>query len=656
MIFKATLFLFLLLLLPIIYKLLIHAQRRNLDAFKRLRGAIGNTEISRRKTILRVAALGSLIVALARPVWNPHPVPATLQGRDLVIALDISRSMLAADIYPDRLESARFVLLETLPSLRGQRLALITFAGSASVRVPLTLDHNFMRYVLERIQTSDAEVGSTSLQAAIEKTLDIVLSESERGRQDMIILTDGEDHISDVDKVADQLREWGARVLIIGIGDPVQGAPLPAIDAGQGWMRYKGEEVISRLDESTLKRLADASPGIVYYPARTAAFDLLKLYNELLAETAELKVGDEVGNEFDEGYQYFIALGIVLLLLAAGGRVTTTAVLCLLLVGCDSRRKMREPPAEYHQRMQTGINDWSVLQSMVADNPALALTMLDGAREEFLQAAMLSSGDMRAARYITGVSAQMRAVEEKVRELQQKERQIEQSIEQLVKQLRELTLREEKLARDARIMLRAYPPPKEDEKIARASVAAAEQQPITEGTAEVVGGIDALRERVRQIIGGAFEHADSDAVTEFDEVAELLKSAAGSQKEIAEQLALQQPALNKAADALVVAARAMRQSLELLSEAQKQDDSGDQDQSEMDEWEFEEDVDWSESSDEASMSMPIRSSTFNSALNNRDIPVPNYTAEEILAEEQKNLSERSRKKESRAGARVEKNW
>jgi Ca-activated chloride channel homolog len=376
----------------------------------------------------------------------------------------------------------------------------------------------------------------------------------------------------------------------------------------------------------------------------------------LLAETAELKVGDEARNEFDEGYQYFIALGIVLLLLAARGRMTTMAMLCLLIIGCDSCRKMREPPAEYHQRMQAGINAWSVLQSVIADNPELALTMLDGAREEFLKAAMLSPGDMQAACYITGVSAQMCAVEAKVRELQQSERQVEQSIEQLVKQLRELTLREEKLARDARTMLRAYPPPKEDEKIAHAAVVAAEQQPIAAGTAEVVSGIETLQERVRQIIGGAFEHADSAAVTEFDEVAELLKSAAGSQKEIAEQLALQKPALNKAADALVVAARVMRQSLELLSQAQKQDDAGNQDQSEMDEWEFEEDVEWSESSDDASMPMSIRSSSFNSALNNRDIPVPNYTAEEILAEEQKNLSERSRKKESRAGARVEKNW
>ncbi|MDD2601293.1 MAG: VWA domain-containing protein, partial [Kiritimatiellae bacterium] len=296
MTFKAPLFFICLLALPLIYHLLRAAERRAMDAIQQLRGGPerGRVKSGHRRIALKIGMLLMTIIALAQPRWNPHPIPAgNFKGRDLVIALDISRSMLAADLYPSRLEAARFVLLESLPALKGQRIGVVTFAGSSAVRVPLTLDHNFVRYALERLSTSDADVGSTSLQAAIEKALDIVLDEAERGQQDLIIFTDGEDHISNLEQVAERLREWGARVLIIGLGDPVEGARIPALNGEDGeWMSYQGQEVISRLDETTLNQLAAVSPAVIYFPARTKPFDLLTLYRRVLAETDELVIGD----------------------------------------------------------------------------------------------------------------------------------------------------------------------------------------------------------------------------------------------------------------------------------------------------------------------------------------------------------------------------
>ena len=120
-----------------------------------------------RRDWLTLASLICVVVALARPQWSPRPYETERRGRDLVIALDVSRSMLAADIFPSRLEMARIAIHEALPALSGQRVSLVTFAGSALVRVPLTLDHGFVRYVLERADPSDMDLGSTSLAGGI---------------------------------------------------------------------------------------------------------------------------------------------------------------------------------------------------------------------------------------------------------------------------------------------------------------------------------------------------------------------------------------------------------------------------------------------------------------------------------------------------------
>jgi len=214
MILKAPWMLALLLILPILGKLAAHAHRKQMESAAKLRGEKKVSNVWKKLTALKLASFAAIILALAQPAWNPRPGPAGMQGRDLVIALDISRSMLAADVFPSRLDASKIAIFESLDFLRGQRIGLITFAGAASVRVPLTLDHNFVRYMLERAQPSDADVGSTSLQSAIEKAIDVVLKESKQGQQDLIVFTDGEDYLSDIETTADELRDCGARVLI----------------------------------------------------------------------------------------------------------------------------------------------------------------------------------------------------------------------------------------------------------------------------------------------------------------------------------------------------------------------------------------------------------------------------------------------------------
>ena len=235
MIFHHPEMLLLLAILPMLGKLLTRAQKKQAEAAAKLRGekpfskhwtrakrerprerGAVTAGSGKKQLVLQLGSLAALILALAQPAWNPHPGPAGMRGRDLVIALDISRSMLAQDVFPSRLDGAKIALFESLDHLNGQRIGLITFAGAASVRVPLTLDHNFVRYMLDRAQPSDADVGSTSIQSAIEKAIDVVLKESETGKQDVILLTDGEDLLSDIEKTAEELRDCGARVLMVG--------------------------------------------------------------------------------------------------------------------------------------------------------------------------------------------------------------------------------------------------------------------------------------------------------------------------------------------------------------------------------------------------------------------------------------------------------
>jgi hypothetical protein len=223
--------------------------------------------------------------------------------------------------------------------------------------------------------------------------------------------------------------------------------------------------------------------------------------------------------------------------------------------------------------------------------------------------------------------------------------------------LQELIIRESELSRKSQQLLRKRPPPPLEEKRELAVESVEEQDLVASGTREVLGSVRTLQDKIRKMIGDAFGDEKQPASTEYDEVAALLTAAGKSQNDVSEQLGLETPNWIRAGNSLVVATRKMQQALELLAD-QSSDNSGNQsmDQNNMDDWDFEEDMEWSDSQDPAALSMPIRSQSFNSALNNRNIPVPNYSAEEILAEEEANMLKRSRQNESRAGAKVEKNW
>lgn len=231
---------------------------------------------------LRIYALICLIIALARPGYNPQPLAQQARGRDVVIALDVSRSMLAADLQPSRLAVAKQSVRDLLDAVSNQRVGLIAYGGSASILCPLTRDRNFVRYMLEQAGPHSVDFGGSQLQAAIEKALDQVFDATNLANSDLIILSDGGNHADTEQALAEMIQSNELRTHIIGLGDPLEASAIALKDTNDQtvYIKYKGEIVRSKLEDSALTSLAAKSEWIQYHAMATTAFDLGKLYTQ----------------------------------------------------------------------------------------------------------------------------------------------------------------------------------------------------------------------------------------------------------------------------------------------------------------------------------------------------------------------------------------
>lgn len=633
---------------------------------------------------LRLAALGCVILALARPQWSPQPCETDIQARDLVIALDLSRSMLAADVAPSRLEAARIAIHEALPAWAGQRIALVTFAGSASVRVPLTLDHGFVRYMLERVDPSDVDLGSTSLEAAFEKVLGAVMTGPVRGRCDLVMFTDGEDHLSDLDKTAERLARSGARVLIVGLGDPVQGARVPDASGAPGpWMQYREAEVISRLDEGSLAKLAGKNSKATFYPARTRPFDLVALYEGLISgASADGAAGELRQVRYAEGYPYLLGLSVALWLASSPWGLPAFCRLLPLLVvllsaGCG-RRSDEATEAAFRGRLRRGVELAGHAQEQSGLDPVSARSLLVDARESFLCAALLRPGDLETARQITAVTRRLREFDAALEKQRAAEDKRHAKLGELIRQLEALALRQTRLSQQsARLLARRLVPASadlsnssesdndmsEEYPIASnsndrrlAATAAGEQQAVEEGTALILDTVTLQRETLRRWLAEAYG-TDKLPATEFDPAVDLLAGARAAQQRARASLAPQPPSWPGANTAFHVAAGHLEQALDSLKSLQPP--VKDRDEEAMppaNSDESQEALNSPNSGSPGKQSPPVSPDDATMALEMRSLPVPNYTPDEILEEEAANQQKRARLKAARAGAKVEKNW
>jgi Ca-activated chloride channel family protein len=317
--------LLLLWLIPFLIAMYLYAGHKRRQALNRFAAAnllpLINTSISqvrrRWKAILLIFAFAFGVVAAARPAWNPVPKKLERQGRDVIFMLDVSRSMLAEDLAPNRLERSKLAILDCIERLEGDRVALIAFAGTAVVKCPLTLDYGFFRMSLENVTPNSVARGGTMIGDAIRKAVDEVFDNREKRFKDIILITDGEDHDSFPVEAATEAGEIGTRIIAIGIGDEGQGKRIPITDESgrRAFLKYKGREIWSKLDADMLRKVVNATPGGRYLNVATGTIDLGDVYMKLIASAEKKALESLTVKRYEEKFQIF--LGVVIALLCA---------------------------------------------------------------------------------------------------------------------------------------------------------------------------------------------------------------------------------------------------------------------------------------------------------------------------------------------------
>ncbi|MFQ5864862.1 MAG: VWA domain-containing protein [bacterium] len=292
---------------------------------KRAMGRFGNLELveklsrstSRGRQILKTSLiiLGILFMtlALARPQIGTRLEEVKREGVDIIVALDVSLSMLAEDIKPNRLAKAKHEISAFIDLLEGDRIGLIAFAGEAFVQCPLTLDYGAAKNFLEVMDPSLIPEPGTNISAAIALAMKNFEAQ-ERKYKVLVIITDGEDHSGGAVKLAEAADLEGVVIYTVGIGSP-KGVPIPLYDKGGNQKGFKkdrkGEVILTKLDAITLEKIALSSGG-KYYQSTTGEVKLELVYNEI-SKMEKKELASMKFSQYEDRFQYVIIFAIILL-------------------------------------------------------------------------------------------------------------------------------------------------------------------------------------------------------------------------------------------------------------------------------------------------------------------------------------------------------
>lgn len=251
-----------------------------------------------------------LVIALSRPQRGVRLKEQQVKGAEVIIALDVSNSMLAEDYSPNRLERAKLAISRVSEKLHEDRIGLIVFAGESYVQIPLTSDYISAKMFLNSISTGSVPVQGTSIGSAIELALRSFSDQSDKSRA-IIIITDGENHEDDPVAAAKMAADMGVRVFTIGVGSK-EGKFIPLPEGGY-ITDSEGENVVTRLDDETLQKIAEAGNG-VYVHSSNREFGLAPIIEEV--QKMEDKVMTTVTyEEYEELYMYFLGVALFFIVL-----------------------------------------------------------------------------------------------------------------------------------------------------------------------------------------------------------------------------------------------------------------------------------------------------------------------------------------------------
>ena len=270
-----------------------------------------NPARAKSRLVLRVLALALLVLALARPQWGFRWEEVRRQGLDLVVALDTSRSMMASDIKPTRLQQAKWGIRDLLRNLRGDRVGLVPFAGSSILQCPLTIDYAAFAMTLDDVYSGIIPKGGTAIEQALRTALAAFPAESAADRV-ILLITDGEDHEGDPLALLPELKEKGIRVYTIGIGT-LEGEMVPAGDGQGGYFKDRqGQIVKTALKEDVLQKLALGTGG-TYVRSAPGDTGLERVFNESIANLKRSEQENRTAKIYEERFVWPIAAALLLL-------------------------------------------------------------------------------------------------------------------------------------------------------------------------------------------------------------------------------------------------------------------------------------------------------------------------------------------------------
>lgn len=264
------------------------------------------------KAFVFILALVMIVLALANPRIGTKMEEIKREGVDVVFAIDVSKSMLAEDIAPNRLEKSKQLVSQLLNALGGDRVGIIGYAGSAFPQLPITTDYNAARMFLGAMNTDMVSSQGTAIAEAIELSKSFFDEENKTSRV-LIIISDGEDHQGNIESAIKIASESGIQIVTIGVGSP-SGGPIPIKRNGilQEYLRDgQGERVITKMDEQVLRQIAEATNGqFIYGESTTEVVDTVKEFlNNLDKEAFETLQF----SAFQSQYQWFLGVAILLL-------------------------------------------------------------------------------------------------------------------------------------------------------------------------------------------------------------------------------------------------------------------------------------------------------------------------------------------------------
>jgi Ca-activated chloride channel family protein len=262
------------------------------------------------KILVLCAGFGCLSLALVNPKIGTKLETVRSQGVDIVFAVDVSKSMLAEDIAPNRLEKSKQLVTQIINSLASDRVGIIAYAGKAFPQLPITTDYASAKMFLQNMNTDMLSSQGTAIREAIQLAKTYYDDEEQTNRI-LIIISDGEDHEGETVDIAEEANEEGIRILTIGVGD-VKGGPIP-IKRNGVVLNYKkdsnGETVITRLDENTLREIAQETDG-EYINGRNTS-EVVDTIKEILEKMDKKEFESKQIADYKDQFQWFLGFALV---------------------------------------------------------------------------------------------------------------------------------------------------------------------------------------------------------------------------------------------------------------------------------------------------------------------------------------------------------